>query len=328
MTKLDIVGDVHGEYEALRALGRHLGYEVDDGWAHPDGRFLVFLGDLVDRGPHSLEVGELVMGLVQRERALCLMGNHEYNLVGHKIFGEKHSNGATLADVARRGDRWAPVIDFFHDLPMALDLPDLRIIHAVWHRDCFARVAEVIGRPVRAIEGNGFDWLRAHVVLGSPFHAGRLVEGLPSEGVPPATDAAHEILIKGYEVPAPAPFEDNDGTLRHLIRATWWRDPIPSHIPADKVTVFGHYWNLPPIAGQHDRFAPPYPSGHDDLRRWQSALAPEVPHRGTAPVPSTERFISVDYHGVTNAKAGTCIGAYRWPEHEVAWARIPKKSGS
>ena len=30
--KLDIVGDVHGQLEGLRALGRHLGYRVDDGW--------------------------------------------------------------------------------------------------------------------------------------------------------------------------------------------------------------------------------------------------------------------------------------------------------
>lgn len=326
MGKLDIVGDVHGEHEALRALGRQLGYHVDDGWDHPDGRLLVFVGDLIDRGPHSLEVSELVMGLVKRQRALCLMGNHEYNLVGHSLglVPEKHSNAPTIADVARRPHRWAPVIDFFRGLPMALDLPTLRIIHAVWHQGCFARVAEVIGRPARSAEGHGIHWLRAHVALDSPFHAGGLVQGLPSEGVPPATDAAHEILIKGYEVPATVPFTDNDGKLRSLVRATWWRDPVPSHIPTDKVTVFGHYWNVPPIPGQHDGFAPPYPSGHHDLRRWQSRLAPHVPDRGTAPVPSTERFISIDYHGVTNTDAGPCIGAYRWPEHEVAWTRVRK----
>lgn len=48
---LDIVGDIHGEIDALRSLIRHLGYD-DDG-THPDCRRLVFVGDLTDRGPDS-----------------------------------------------------------------------------------------------------------------------------------------------------------------------------------------------------------------------------------------------------------------------------------
>lgn len=48
---LDVIGDVHGEFDALRALLGHLGY--DDGGAHPDGRRVVFVGDLCDRGPDS-----------------------------------------------------------------------------------------------------------------------------------------------------------------------------------------------------------------------------------------------------------------------------------
>jgi protein phosphatase len=44
----DIIGDVHGCYEELCALLDALGY-VDG--VHPEGRRLVFVGDLVDRGP-------------------------------------------------------------------------------------------------------------------------------------------------------------------------------------------------------------------------------------------------------------------------------------
>jgi hypothetical protein len=51
----DIVGDVHGELPALTALGREVGYDVDRG---SRGRIPFFLGDLVDRGEHSLEVAE------------------------------------------------------------------------------------------------------------------------------------------------------------------------------------------------------------------------------------------------------------------------------
>ncbi|WP_148274523.1 metallophosphoesterase [Advenella kashmirensis] len=49
---LDIIGDIHGEYEALRQLLGHLGY--DSLGCHADRRKLVFIGDLCDRGPDSL----------------------------------------------------------------------------------------------------------------------------------------------------------------------------------------------------------------------------------------------------------------------------------
>lgn len=51
---LDIVGDIHGEIDALRDLLGHLGYGPE-GQSDP-GRRLVFVGDLVDRGPDSPSV--------------------------------------------------------------------------------------------------------------------------------------------------------------------------------------------------------------------------------------------------------------------------------
>ena len=48
---LDIIGDVHGECGTLCKLLDRLGY--DGNGDHPEGRRLVFVGDLVDRGPDS-----------------------------------------------------------------------------------------------------------------------------------------------------------------------------------------------------------------------------------------------------------------------------------
>lgn len=76
----DIIGDVHGCYDELASLLTTLGYEScgpQDAWSHPAGRRLVFLGDLLDRGPKSPEVVRLVMDTVQAGHALCVPGNHD-----------------------------------------------------------------------------------------------------------------------------------------------------------------------------------------------------------------------------------------------------------
>lgn len=75
---VDVVGDLHGEIDALHHLTVHLGY--CDG-THPEGRRLVFLGDLVDRGPDSLAVVNLVRGLVEGGVAQCVLGNHDLNVL-------------------------------------------------------------------------------------------------------------------------------------------------------------------------------------------------------------------------------------------------------
>src|SRR6266542_6303987 len=84
---VDIVVDVHGEIDALRALLRHLGY---DKGVHPEGRRLVFLGDLTDRGPNSPAVVRMVGRLLDEGLAQGVLGNHDLNL----LLGErKHGNG-------------------------------------------------------------------------------------------------------------------------------------------------------------------------------------------------------------------------------------------
>ena len=63
MTGLDIIGDVHGQAEELEALLKKLGYELRAGsYRHPERKTL-FLGDLIDRGPHNRRVIALVRAM-------------------------------------------------------------------------------------------------------------------------------------------------------------------------------------------------------------------------------------------------------------------------
>jgi protein phosphatase len=85
----DVIGDVHGcRAELERLLEAELGYELARDATgrpvsarHPGGRRVIFLGDLVDRGPDTPGVLRLVMGMVAAGTALCVMGNHEAKLL-------------------------------------------------------------------------------------------------------------------------------------------------------------------------------------------------------------------------------------------------------
>lgn len=102
---------------------------------------------------------------------------------------------------------------------------------------------------------------------------------------------------------------------RNFIRVPWWQD-ANAPVLRDRTQVVGHYWNLPPVENQ---FCPPHPSGHALLREWQTRLVNQVPSRGRAPFEG--EVACIDYQGVTLASDKVaCVGAFRWPEREVAWA--------
>ena len=82
----DIIGDVHGCFDELVELMSELGYKVTTtGETYavraPEGRKLVFVGDLVDRGPGTVQVLRLVSAMVESGQAFCVPGNHDIKLV-------------------------------------------------------------------------------------------------------------------------------------------------------------------------------------------------------------------------------------------------------
>lgn len=76
------VGDIHGRHDLVELLFEKI---VRDMRLHDDGRKtkIVFLGDYVDRGDHSMEVVDLLIEIKGRvsETVTFLMGNHEKALL-------------------------------------------------------------------------------------------------------------------------------------------------------------------------------------------------------------------------------------------------------
>ena len=75
----DIIGDIHGHAEALRALLKDIGYRDHGGaWRHAD-RQAVFLGDFSSCGPGQVETVYIVRRMIDAGSASAVMGNHEFN---------------------------------------------------------------------------------------------------------------------------------------------------------------------------------------------------------------------------------------------------------
>lgn len=69
--KLVAIGDVHGRHDLLQSLLERI---VRAGWG---SHLLVFLGDMVDRGPDSFKVVQTVKDLEEAGKAKVILGNHE-----------------------------------------------------------------------------------------------------------------------------------------------------------------------------------------------------------------------------------------------------------
>jgi protein phosphatase len=104
--RYDIIGDVHGCYDALRRLSNALGY--DEEFRHSDGRTLIFVGDLADRGPESVRVLCTMSRLVSQGRARMTLGNHDdallRRLCGQPVDTHKGGLDKTLAELEARPD--------------------------------------------------------------------------------------------------------------------------------------------------------------------------------------------------------------------------------
>ncbi len=262
----DIIGDIHGQADKLHALLNHLGYvDTNGAYRHPD-RSAIFVGDFIDRGPLQIESVMTVRRMVDAGSAQAIMGNHEFNAIAwHCPDPEHHSeylrphdgelgrknrsqHAAFLAEVEDDPALHAEMIDWFLTLPLWIDLPGVRVVHACWHDGYINEI-----RPHLTPE---LQLTRELMISAS--RPGRM-EFRTVEG-----------LTKGLEIDLPVGhmFHDKDGHPRHNVRIRWWdtdattyrelammpedlRERLPTlpvardaRSPYDnaKPVFFGHYW--------------------------------------------------------------------------------------
>lgn len=292
----DIIGDIHGQAAKLENLLALLGYRRRAGtWRHPS-RQAIFVGDFIDRGPRQLDTVDLVRRMIDDGQALAVMGNHEFNAIAWYLpdperpvdtlrtrLGElgarnRHQHGAFLAEVEHRPQLHREIIDWFLSLPLWLDLPELRVVHACWHPDYMAELEPRL-TPERRLTAD-------------------LMQAASREGWMEFRTV--ECLTKGVEIALPDghSFHDKDGHCRTRVRLRWWDSAARTYRQAammDRERIA----QLPDVEvpGTHRvgyDAAKPVFFGH----YWLTG----------APAPQASNVACVDY----SAGAGGALVAYRW----------------
>ncbi len=157
----DLIGDVHGCFAELIALLKQLGYSINSfpsspesptsaPWfvvRHPQGRRVIFLGDLVDRGPNIPGVLRLAMSMVASGTALCVPGNHDAKLL-RKLKGRNvqitHGLAESLAQLALESAEFKEQVIAFLDSLVShyvLDDGKLVVAHAGMKEELQGRVS-------------------------------------------------------------------------------------------------------------------------------------------------------------------------------------------
>lgn len=270
LTGYDIIGDIHGYADQLKALLTELGYSHDGQCFRHETRQAIFLGDFIDRGLQQREVIQVVMPMVKLGAAQAVMANHEFNALAYHTVDPTNpagwlrprNNRNTQQHLAflneylgnERERELNEVLVWFKTLPLWLELDGFRVVHACWHPESMRVLKEQLNDDNTLTD--------ALLVKASKKGTAEYV--------------AVEVLLKGWEatIANGGGFQDKDGNLRHEVRTKWWLTETTSLrdaalAPADiieklhpdqvieaekllgyddkKMLFLGHYWREGPI---------------------------------------------------------------------------------
>jgi bis(5'-nucleosyl)-tetraphosphatase (symmetrical) len=119
MSKIYAVGDVQGCGPSLKALVKKL----------PKKSNLIFLGDLVNRGPDSLGALRQLKSLQESGRAECILGNHDLHLLAIDA-GLRNTKGLDTVDAILKAPDRKELINWIRKRPMALTNGKVLTVHA------------------------------------------------------------------------------------------------------------------------------------------------------------------------------------------------------
>lgn len=240
---VDLIGDIHGCGHSLALLLERLGYQRQSGvYRHPR-RKVIFVGDVIDRGPRIREAVDIVRTMVEAGEAEFIMGNHEYNYLCFRTRSEKEPDRylrdhtprnqrivqETLSQYANHPEDERDLLNWIIDRPLFLEYDALRVVHACWHTELIRQLREQVSFSGRV----DMDFVQRSTELGSFEH--RVMDR----------------LLRGthLRLPNAEAMVSNDGFKRSFFRTKFWAkdpqklvdvvfqpDPLPEHIAMESLS--------------------------------------------------------------------------------------------
>jgi bis(5'-nucleosyl)-tetraphosphatase (symmetrical) len=221
------IGDVQGCFAALRALMEEIEFDArrDRLW---------FVGDLVNRGPRSLEVLRFVRDL--GERAVTVLGNHDLHLVMvSEGFGRKHAED-TLDEILGAPDR-DELLAWVRRQPLIHIQDEYLVVHAgLLPQWSAGRARELAGEAEQALQCADHRDFLAHLYGSEPprwddalrgWDRLRVIVNAMTRMRFCTASGTMEFKVKGPVSAAPAGFMP-------------WFD-VPDRASRDHVVICGHW---------------------------------------------------------------------------------------
>jgi bis(5'-nucleosyl)-tetraphosphatase (symmetrical) len=154
-----VIGDVQGCFRALERLLEKLAPEGADR--------ILLVGDLVNRGPRSLEV--LRWAISQGDRVEAVLGNHDLHLIAQYFKVSRPRRRDTLDDVLAAPDS-DELVDWLRRRPFTVRLGDHLVIHGGLFPAWTLEMAEELGAEAAAeLAGEGGPELLKRIENEAPI---------------------------------------------------------------------------------------------------------------------------------------------------------------
>jgi len=219
------VGDIQGCMSSLERLLDAIQLGDDDR--------LWLVGDLVNRGPRSLDVLRWARGL--GDRAVCVLGNHDVHLLARAAGVAAEKKRDTLDEVLRAPDR-DELVDWLRRRPLVHVDEDYLLVHAGLHPRWTAKKARKLAAEVEdGLRGDDWQEWIAELAGKAPHWDDDLTGG-------PRLRAILSFLLRVRCLDRNhAPDPEFAGHPREAPRGltAWFDQPDPAW--GDHVIVFGHW---------------------------------------------------------------------------------------
>jgi len=227
------IGDVQGCFDELKALLSQINFNSDRDQ-------LWFCGDLVNRGPKSLETLRFVRAL--EANAISVLGNHDLHLLATAYDHQQPGKKDTFDSILNAEDA-AELLDWLRHQPLLHhdEKNNITLLHAGIHPQWSINKARQLANEMEQIlQGNDHISFYKHMYGDKPFEWDEALSGWPRYRF--ITNILTRLrYCDKHGKPALAAKGEPGSQANHLI--PWYE--VPGRLSQNDKIIFGHWSTLP-----------------------------------------------------------------------------------